>query len=111
MSLFDSPLAEVMVPEDGVRYVLRRNPLRAQEVAADRLRKMEAVVKLAEAQTKYLADHPRAHADVAERKVAAYIGKLKVGELLAVRRDGRILSVETDTDEALEAAKLDGHHR
>jgi hypothetical protein len=36
MQLFDEQLAEVMDVEDGVRYVLRRNPQRAAEVAAGR---------------------------------------------------------------------------
>lgn len=108
MSLFDSPLAEVTVPGEGVRYILRRNPLRADEVAAGRQRKMNAVGKLADAQSKYLAEHPKAHGDVAERKVTAYIEKLKMSELLTVRKDGRTLLVETDADAVREAAKLDG---
>jgi hypothetical protein len=38
MSLFDLPLAEVQA--DGVRYILRRNPVRAAELAASRQSKL-----------------------------------------------------------------------
>ena len=58
LELFDRQLCEVQ--DDGVRYVLRRNPLRAKEMAASRASKLAALQSFANAQNRYLAEHPRA---------------------------------------------------
>jgi hypothetical protein len=60
LELFDEPLAEVTDSEDGVRYVLRRNPLRAGELAQTRRDKQQAVEQLVCDQNRYLAEHSRA---------------------------------------------------
>ena len=60
MSLFDQELAEVTADE-GVRYVIRRNPERTAAVRASRDDKLASLRALADKQTRYLADHPRAH--------------------------------------------------
>ena len=68
MALFDQDLAEVEASE-GIRYVLRRNPVRAAEVAQVRQDKLESVQKEVDKQNLYLAEHPRAQVEVARRKV------------------------------------------
>ncbi len=59
MDLFDQELAEVLTDE-GLRYVLRRNPVRAQEVRATRHAKLTTLQALVAKHNQYLADHPRA---------------------------------------------------
>lgn len=51
-SLFDEPLVEVF--EDPIRYVLRRNPLRAEEIAASRQSKLQRLQRLLEERNAYL---------------------------------------------------------
>ena len=58
MNLFDETVAEVL--EGDVRYVLRRNPERAKEIAAGRKSKLASLQKLVDAKNVYLAGHPRA---------------------------------------------------
>ena len=53
MSLFDETVAEVL--EGKVRYVLRRNPQRAEEIAAGRKSKLASLQKLVDAKNAYLA--------------------------------------------------------
>jgi len=67
MDLFDETVAEVL--EGGLRYVLRRNPVRAEEMAATRKSKLASLQKLVNAQNTYLAEHPRAGVPVAQRKI------------------------------------------
>src|SRR5215831_11454244 len=57
MGLFDQELAEVLTDE-GLRYVLRRNPVRAQEVQDTRRAKLATLQALVAKHNQYLADHP-----------------------------------------------------
>ena len=61
MDLFDQELVEVLADE-GLRYVLRRNPVRAQEVKDTRHAKLAKLQAQVTKQTQYLQEHPRAAA-------------------------------------------------
>ncbi len=89
MDLFDAELCEVS--HEGLRYVLRRNPLRADELSAARADKKVSVERLREALNRYLAEHPRARSVTAERTVRAKISQLKLDSWLAVEVEGRSL--------------------
>lgn len=105
MELFSQRVCEVTV--DDVRYVLRRNPLRAEQMADSRASKHSALAKAAADQTKYLAKHPKADAQKALGRVTGKIGKLKAGWLSAVQTDREIVVVQDDAALA-NAALLDG---
>ena len=77
MELFDEHVAEVTT-DDGLRYVLRRNPTRAAEMAETRQSKYAALEQLVKEQNTYLAEHPRASMAVAQRKVEARWKKLRL---------------------------------
>ena len=70
MDLFDQELAEVLADE-GLRYVLRRNPVRAQEVRDTRHAKLATLQAQVAKQNQYLTDHPRANAQGALQKLVA----------------------------------------
>ena len=76
MELFDSAVCEVA--QDGVRYVLRRNPVRAEEIAVSRTDKQARVEQLMVKQNGYLREHPRAAVATAEKAVRARIQQLKI---------------------------------
>src|SRR5262249_25344957 len=61
MELFEQELAEVLADE-GVRYVLRRHPVRAQEVRENRPAKLATLQALVAKHNHYLKEHPRADA-------------------------------------------------
>ncbi|MCP4302462.1 MAG: IS1634 family transposase, partial [Gammaproteobacteria bacterium] len=96
LELFDEKVAEVHDEEEEVRYVLRRNPQRAAEMAATREDKRGAVEKLVSEQNVYLVEHPRARVDVAVRRVEQKIEKVRLSTWLSVSSEGRTLSLVRD---------------
>jgi len=107
MDLFDQDLSEVETDE-GVRYVLRRNPLRAAEIAASRKSKIESVEKLVRSQNKYLKEHPRAKEEVALRKVCERCKRLKISSWMDASVLEREIFLSFDEGALSEASKLDG---
>jgi len=107
MALFDQHLAEVETDE-GIRYVLRRNPIRTLEVRKTRQEKLRAVQKEVDIQNQYLAGHARAHVEVAQRKVREKIQQLKLSGWLSEILNGRVISLDEDKGVLAEEAKLDG---
>lgn len=106
MSLFDQSLAEVI--DDGVRYVLRRNALRAAEVRAGREDKLASARRLCEATTRYLAEHPRARLEVAAKRCSARAKSLKIDKFVAIEAHDRQVSLSVMEEARLEVEKLDG---
>ena len=104
--LFDETVCEV--ENEEVRYILRRNPMRAEEIATTRLSKHDAVNKAAAESTQYLSEHPRADAKKACKKVLAKIIKLKADKWLTSTEKDRVITVYKDDDRLAEVALLDG---
>jgi len=108
LELFDEALAEVTDDDTGVRYILRRNPKRAEEIAVNRADKQQAVAKFVAAKNAYLAEHPRASVEVALRDVQQKIAKLRLSAWLSVTSETRTLSLVRDEEALGEISKLDG---
>src|SRR5262249_9766112 len=79
LELFDQELAEVLT-EEGIRYVLRRHPVRAQEVRDTRHAKLATLQAQVTKQNQYLTDHPRAHAQGAVQKLVARAKTLRIAD-------------------------------
>jgi hypothetical protein len=107
LELFEERLAEVTTDE-GVRYVLRRNPVRAAEMAEARQDKRQAIERLVAKQNTYLAEHSRADVGVALRKAEQGIKRLRLSEWLSVSATGRTLVVVQSAAALAEESKLDG---
>lgn len=107
MELFDQELTEA-TGADGVRYILRRNPVRAAEVQASREDKLRALREFVTGRNQYLAEHARAVVDVALRKSRERLSGLKLGKLVLVSASGRELSACVDEAALAEVSKLDG---
>jgi hypothetical protein len=107
MDLFDQELAEVLADE-GLRYVLRRNPVRAQEVKDTRHAKLAKLQAQVATQTQYLQEHPRAAAQGALQKLAASAAKLRIADGVELTLEERAITLTVNTSAQQEAAKLDG---
>jgi len=107
IGLFDDALAEVQ-EHSGLRYVLRRNGQRAQEMADTRQDKYRVLAQAVQLQNAYLAEHERAQPEVALRKLQARARKLGVNSWLSVAQEERILSLVEDSEARAEASRLDG---
>jgi len=107
MGLFDQEVAEVLADE-GIRYVLRRNPVRAQEVRDTRHAKLATLQAHVAKQNQYLTDHPRANAQGALQKLVARAEKLRIADWVELTVAERTLTLTVQEDAQTEAAKLDG---
>jgi len=101
-------LAEVTDAEDGVRYVLRRNPLQAAELPAGRQEKLETIQQLLAEQNTYLTEHPRATVAAASGCVQRKITQLRLSGCLSVAHAERTLTLTRDETAWQELSKLDG---
>lgn len=106
MALFDEELAEVSA--DDIRYILRRNPVRANEIAAIRESKLKSLNKLIAQQNTYLAEHSRAHVETALKKSRGKCKVLKIDKWAEVSSEGRILGVKINADKQALESQLDG---
>lgn len=107
MSLFDAPLAEVTTTK-GERYILRRNPARADEIAASRDDKFTALSTAVTTANGYLATHPRGDPATQLRNLRNRAGKLRISRWTSFQLERRTITVTKDADALNEAAKLDG---
>jgi Transposase DDE domain len=107
MDLFDQELAEVLADE-GIRYVLRRNPVRAQEVRDTRHAKLATLQALVAKHNQYLADHPRANVQGAWQKLVARAATLRIADWGELTVAERAMTLIVHADAQTEAAKLDG---
>ena len=104
--LFDEQLCEVQ--EEAVRYLLKRNPIRAREMEETRLSKQHALEALLHTKNLYLKEHSRAKPATALKAVEGKIKQLKVDKWLRIQQQGRALSLVLDQEALKEEALLDG---
>jgi transposase len=107
MDLFDETVAEVVDEEAGVRYVLRRNPARASEMARTRKSKLDKLREMVAERKTYLAEHPRADVEVARQKIEVRHEKLRL-PAVDMNVDGRTISIAKQDEAWREAEMLDG---
>jgi hypothetical protein len=106
MDLFDETVCEVR--QGALRYVLRRNPTRAQEMAETRRDKSRSVERLIEKKNLYLAEHPRARVKTALRAAREKIARLRIESWVRVEAEGRALRLVVDEAALAEVSRLDG---
>jgi transposase len=106
LSWFDEQVCEV--ESNGVRYVLRRNPQRVEDLKRSRQQKLLSVVKFLEKKNSYLAAHPGARVEIAMRDVTGKIVQLRLDSWLKVQAAGRKLSLQEDSQALTEQSQLDG---
>jgi len=107
MDLFDQELAEVLADE-GLRYVLRRNPVRAQEVRDTRHAKLATLQAQVVKYNQYLTDHPRANAQGAVQQLVARATTLRIADWVELTIQERSITLTVNASVQQEEAKLDG---
>jgi class 3 adenylate cyclase len=108
MELFDDVLSEVASIPDKVRYIVRRNPQRAAEMAASRQSKRAALEQLCQAKNARLQQKPKTQVPAALKAVQARSAQLKIDGWMGVQVQGRQLVLTVDEEALAEAGKLDG---
>ena len=105
-SMFDEDLVEVTVEE--LRYIVRRNPQRAEELAAVRQSKRARLEKYLVQKNTYLAEHPHAKVATAFKNAQAKAAHLKIQAWATLTVEGRRLALAVDEDTQRAVARLDG---
>jgi hypothetical protein len=106
MELFEETLGEV--ESEGIRYLARRNPQRAQELEAQREDKWQHLLGRARARNIYLAQHPKARVETALKEVRVYARTLRIDAWVRVEKRGRAVQVLRDETALAELTRLDG---
>src|SRR5437867_341979 len=107
LELFEEKVQEVL-GEDGRRFVLRRNPVRQEEVQRAREHKQEALEATLKKANTYLEEHPRAKVATQRRHLAARLESLKVQDWLKLTVNQQRLVLSLDAPALKAAAQLDG---
>lgn len=82
LSLFEDELVDLCNIEEKVRYVLRRNPVRAQQIRDNRKQRFELIkIKVKEA-NQYLEEHPKAKTETQFKRINGLINKYKFSKWL-----------------------------
>lgn len=110
LELFTDELVEITDPSQKVRYILRRNPLRAEEINLNRQGKIQAVQGKLQQSNQYLKAHPRAKTRVQIREITAYVQKLKLDNLIEIKATDGERQLEADINPQVleQLGKLDG---
>jgi transposase len=106
IGLFDEDVFEV--EDNDTRYILRRNPVRVQEINGSRMSKRNSVERLLRKKNTYLHEHKRAKVETAIKDVNKKIIRLKIDKWLSVRSRQRTLELEVDNEALEEVSCLDG---
>jgi hypothetical protein len=114
MELFESELAEILVPADShnnipaERYILRCNPVRQTEITVNRLERKAALQRDVARLNTYLAEHPRAKENTARKQLEKRLANLGLGTFLSLHIEKRHIRLVADDDALAEHSKLDG---
>jgi len=108
MEMFGEAVHEVQ--HEGVRYILRRNPHRAKEIATTRLQKRQSIEQLVQQENVYLKEHPKAQVPKAVERVQAKIQRLRIQSWLSVvpEPESRTLCLVVDEATLEHTSLLDG---
>src|SRR5215469_12313792 len=98
LELFDEDVSEVVL-DHGKRYILRRNPVRAAEIAASRTSKLQSLRGFMAKKNDYLQKHPRAKLDVALKHVNERATRLKINKWVECESDSATREIRLRMDE------------
>lgn len=104
--LFDGKLTEVVVGD--IRYILRRNPLRAEEIAASRRQKLASLRLRINRSNTYLQEHERADVAIQLRNLKEFADKLNISAWVKLDVAKRSIQLTQDLDVLAETSKFDG---
>jgi len=107
LELFDEEINEV-VTEDGKRYILKRNPVRADEVAASRKSKLQSLQDYIAKKNEYLSSHRNASPEKALRHVQGRAITLKIDAWGKCEVNDRKITLQIDESKLTELSLLDG---
>ncbi len=112
LTLFDEELVEVEAEAESsasLRYILRKNPIREQEMKSTRKQKLIKLQQHVDDRNNYLDQHPKAKVETATKHIGTWISKLKLTKYVSCAPDkkGKLI-LHIDQKKKEEIAQLDG---
>jgi transposase len=109
LDFFDENINEIFTP-NGRRYILRRNPVRAEEIAASRRSKLRSLQDYVAKKNEYLREHSRACPEIALKHVRQRAESLKAAGWAECEVDKSLRQLELQINESKlkELSRLDG---
>lgn len=104
--MFDEAVVEA--EQEGVRYILRRNPVRAEEIENVRQSKLDSLNRLVANRNAYLTDHPQAKVSTAEKEIMSKARRLKIDSWLIIKFENRTIRLDVDEEKKAEKSRFDG---
>jgi len=104
--LFDEKVQEIC--HNDIRYILRRNPIIAEESKQWRSDRIAFVENYTKEKNKYLSEKKKASTDVALKAVKSLVEKYNLTKIITVSNQGRDIIVTTDKEAMQAASKHDG---
>ena len=106
LELFTDKLIEI--EHEGIRYVLHKNPIRANEINQGLLQKIASIEKLVAKKNEYLTQHRRASEAVAIKDINKKLMKLKLSFCIEIKSKNRAIWIEKDENKINKNALLNG---
>ena len=109
MSLFDEELKEFIDEAKGVRYILRQNPIRRDEIQANRENKIERLEKFIKEKKEYYNTHYKAKKETLIRNIDKKIASLKLSQIVSCKvtyKDGDCIVVAKDKTQTIKTKEL-----
>lgn len=106
LGLFEEKLVEVI--QDKIRYLLRRNPQRVEEIQENRKEKMQKIEALCKKLCEKLTTKPKSSPESALKELKKKISQLKLKDILTASVEDRSLILSTHEDALRKASRLDG---
>jgi len=106
LSLFDKDVVEVR--EGSVRYILRRNPQRAEESGANRRERLAKALSELAKEAESLSSSRRKDPHKAYDRMVVMLDKLRLSKFVKLSLEGRELSFAVDEEALSSAEALDG---
>lgn len=106
LELFDDTLGEVVV--EDIRYILRRNSMRAKEIEESRKDRLSVVENFIRYQENYLQQHSRSKRECALKRIQEKIKHLNLDGWLSVQDNSQNFSLIVNEEALIEESSLDG---
>jgi transposase len=107
MGLFEEKICEV-IGEAEERYILRRNPVRQQEIALSREERKKGLEHAIEKANTYLKEHRRAKVKTQRRNIAAKLERSGLDKWLTLQVKNKRLQLTSDKEALAHESRLDG---
>ena len=106
IELDEEELQEII--QDNTRYILRRNPSRAEEIQQTRDQKLEKLRRLISERNEYLKSHPKSKLETSLKKINTLAKKLKIDKWINISLTNSNISVQIDQKALEQESQLDG---